>query len=484
MGLKQKTFTGFVWTSAGTLGNGIISLIVTMIMSRILTPKDFALIALLNVFLAISNVLVDSGFSQAIIRDDNPSDKDLSSVFYFNILLSLIIYAVLYLLAPKISVFYKAPELTSLSRAIFFVIIFNSFSLIQNATLNRNLNFGALNKSSVLGSLFAGIISIVMAFTDFGIWALIANSVFLPFFRSILLWYYSKWRPIKCFSISSIKRYLGFGGFLMIQGLLDTIVTNLTSLIMGRVYTKNDLAYYSQGGKLNSYIVTPLSSIMSRVTYPIFATIKNEHDRLKKGYIKILGLTIYITLPITLFILFNAEDTMVFFFGRQWIKSGIYFQLFSVFGFFYLIQKVCMNIVMVKGKTKTMLFIAIIKHSIRLIAILATLKISVLALASANIITSVIASSMYIGLGMYYLKYNLKQFFLDNYKTFITAFVSIILMYFVGFLFIDLNLFCTLLINGLVLLSSYLLISKTFKIIYLQELVSVVTPLIKKIVKK
>ena len=183
------------------LGNGFMSFLVTMILARILMPYHFALVELLLIFLAISNVIVDSGFSQAIIRDDNPSEKDLSSVFYFNIVLSFTIYICLFFAAPYISDYFDAPELKLLSRVVFLVIIFNSFSIIQNATLNRNLNFAAVNKSSVIGSFLAGGISIIMAFTGFGIWALVANMVLLPFFRSIILWNHSKWRPIKSFSI-------------------------------------------------------------------------------------------------------------------------------------------------------------------------------------------------------------------------------------------------------------------------------------------
>ena len=203
--LKKKTVSGFIWTSAGMLGNGLMSFLVTMILARMLLPYDFALVQLLAIFLAVSNVIVDSGFSQAIIRDDNPSEKDLSSVFYFNIVLSFSIYTLLFFAAPYISRYFETPELTLLSRVVFLVIVFNSFSIIQNATLNRDLNFAAVNKSSVIGFFLTGIVSIIMAFSGAGIWALVANMVLLPLFKSSLLWYYSSWRPKRAFSIQSVK---------------------------------------------------------------------------------------------------------------------------------------------------------------------------------------------------------------------------------------------------------------------------------------
>ena len=178
MSLRKTVLNGFIWSSIGTLGNGLVSFLVTIILARILTPSDFALIALLTVFISVSNVIVDSGFSQAIIRDDNPSDVDLSSIFIFNMIISTILYSILFILAPYISLFYQTPDLELLSKIVFLVIIFNALIVIQNALLKRELNFVLVEKISVLGSFFAGVVSVIMAFTGFGVWALVANMVF------------------------------------------------------------------------------------------------------------------------------------------------------------------------------------------------------------------------------------------------------------------------------------------------------------------
>lgn len=483
MGLKQNTISGFIWTSAGTIGNGLVSFLVTIILARILLPYDFALIELLVIFVAVSNVIVDSGFSQAIIRDDNPSEEDLSSVFYFNIALSFTLYILLFFAAPYISDYFEAPELTLLSRVVFLVIIFNSFSIIQNATLNRNLNFAAVNKSSVIGSFLAGGISILLAFLGFGIWALVANMVLLPFFRSIVLWYQSNWRPKKIFSFLSIKKYFAFGGFLMLQGIIDTIVTNITSFIIGKVYTKNDLGYYSQGGKLNGYIVNPLSSIISKVTYPILSKVKNEEERLKDIYSKVMGVVIFTVLPFSIFLCVNSENTIVFIFGEKWKPAAIYLSLFAVFGMFTPLQHVCMNIIMVKGKTKTLFYFAFIKQAVRLIIIIITIPMGVLAIASANIITSVIASVFYIVLGMYYLNYSVIDFLKDIYKTIISG-VLLAIMIFVSFYFLkELNIYLTVSFQIIIMLLVYFGSSFFLKNVYINEISKILIPLIKKMIK-
>lgn len=484
MGLKQKTVTGFIWTSAGMLGNGFVSFLVTMILARILMPYDFALVALLSIFLAISNVIVDSGFSQAIIRDDNPSETDLSSVFYFNIVLSFTIYLFLYIAAPYISNYFEAPELKLLSRVVFLVIIFNSFSIIQNATLNRNLNFAAVNKSSVIGSFLAGGISIIMAFTGFGIWALVANMVLLPFFRSIILWNHSKWRPIKSFSIKSVKKYFAFGGFLMVQGIIDAISTNLVSLLIGKTYTKNDLGYFSQGRKLDGYIVTPFNSIIQKVTYPILSKIKNDSERLKEGYRKIVGVVMFVFIPVMVFTIGTSENMIVTLFGTKWAEAGVYLKIAAIGAILFPLQYVCTNILMIKGKTNIMLRFSFIKHGIRIILLFAFLKSGVLALAIVFSLSTLIGSVLLIFPGMKYIKYNIIELFLDLFKS-----ISATLVGLIPVLLLDMSLSGqnTIFIFALQAVSMgvvYLIMSKLIKNEYLNESITMIKPLILKIKNK
>lgn len=436
MGLRDKLLSGFLWTGLGTIGNGIISLLVTVFLARLLTPEDFALIALLTIFVSVSNIIVDSGFSQAIIRDDKVSETDLSSVFWFNLVLSFSFYVILFFSSNFIATFYNEPQLINLSRVVFLVIIFNAFIIIQNATLKRNLDFVTIEKSSVLGALLAGVISVLMAFTGFGIWALVANMVLMPFFRGILLWTFSKWRPKLLFSFDSIKKYFGFGGFLMLQGLIDVIMTNINSILIGKVYTKADLGYYSQGGKLNTYIVTPLEVVMDKVLYPVFSKLKNEPEKLKEGYRKTISTVLFIMFPVLMFVICNPESTITFFFGEKWAPAAVYLQLISILALFQLVHKAFMNVVLIKGKTKNLLYFAIIKQTLRLIALLITVRISVFAMAFGFCLSGIIGSILYICLGMYYLKYNFIEIIKDNLKTIIITMLSLIVIYFIPLPFI------------------------------------------------
>ena len=469
-GLKSKALLGILWSGAGTLGNGLVSFLVTIILARMLSPSDFALIALLTVFVSVCNVLVDSGFSQAIIRDEHLQNQDLSSVFIFNIVLSIGLYGMLFFASPYIASFYQAPELTLLSRVVFLVIIFNALTLIPNATLKRNLNFAMVEKSSVLGSVGAGIFSVVMAFTGFGIWALVANMVLMPFFRSVFLWYFSKWKPVGHFCLKSIKKYWGFSLFLMLQGVIDMIVTNLTTLFIGKVYTKHDLGYYSQAGKLDTYIVTPLGSVLDKVVYPIFAKLKNEQTKLKEGYREMMGVLLFVTLPTMLFVTFNAENTIVFFFGEKWRSSGIFLEMLSVLGLFQLVHRVFTNVVIVKGNTKIMLLFAIIKQTLRVVALLLTLHVSVKAMVLGFVVSGIVGSLLYIGLGMYYLQYGIWEIVTDNYKTLFATLAALCLVWGLGRVIEGINVTELIMIQGVMMLVFYLLFNALIRNTYLREI--------------
>ena len=439
MGLKQKTVHGFIWTSAGTLGNGILSIVVTMILARTLLPYDFALVELLIIFIALSNVVVDSGFSQAIIRDDNPTDKDLSSVFFLNIGLSSIIYIALFFAAPFISRYFNAPELTLLSRIVFLVVIFNSLSIIQNATLSRNLNFAAVNKSSVIGSLLAGLTSITMALSGCGIWALVANMVLLPFFRSILLWFHSEWRPSRAFSFKSIKKYFNFSVFLLMLGLIDAITTNIISLFIGKVYTKNDLGFFSQGRRFDGYIVTPFSSIIRKVTYPILSKIKNDDARLKDGYRQIIGVVMFVFIPLMFLIIASSDNMIQSLLGEKWVEAGIYLKIFAIGGLFMPLQSICANIAYVKGKTNIVFNLSVITQVVRVILILTFIKQGVLALTISFVVSGIIGSLLYITLGMKLLNYSIKELIYDTYFILFVSIISVFFVLLIGYYLSNLN---------------------------------------------
>lgn len=483
MGLKQKTFAGFIWTSLGVVGNGLTNIIVTMILARLLTPNDFALIELLAIFIAVSGVFIDSGFSQAVIRDDNPSQTDLSSVFFFNLTVSIVLYILLFFAAPYIAAYFNAPQLTSLSRCTFLVLIFNSLCIIQNANFNRQLNFKAQTLSNVIGMLCAGIIAIIMAFCNCGIWALVANMTLYPLFRSIVLWIQSRWKPSWSFSFSSIKRYFKFGGFLLFRGLMDAIVTNLISIITGKAYSKTELGYMSQGRKVDGYVVTPVNSIIVRVTYPVLAKLKNNPALLKEGSKQIVKAIMFLYVPLIMFTMATADNIIVVLFGNKWIEAGKYLAIASVGGFFYPLQNIFENVCLVKGKSNTLLYCAIIKQGIRLLSLLLTIPYGVIVLYWSFVLSGIIGSLLYIVLGMHYVKYSFWELINDLWKTVLITLLGISIV----FLFdkqTEMVPLVTLFIQIMLMVGFYWGVSLLFNRTQLKEDLSLFSPFVNKIFRR
>lgn len=453
-----------MWTSAGTVGNGIVSFFVTMILARMLLPYHFALIELLVVFISISNVIVDSGFSQAIIRDDDPSGKDLSSVFYFNIALAGVIYVLLFYAAPHLASYFEAPELTVLARVTFLVIICNAFSVIQNATLSRGLNFAAVSKSSVIGTFIAGVISVIMAFAGCGIWALVANMVLMPFLRSILLWIQSAWKPSPEFSLKSIRKYFGFGIFLMIQGVVDAVTSNVISLFIGKVYSKNDLGYYSQGNKLDGYVFAPLARVIRKVTYPILSKLKYDEEGLKNGYMQVIGVMMFVIVPITAFLIVAADNFVVFVLGDKWLFSGPYVAMFAFAGLFYSLQEVCINILLVKGKSRLNLAISLCRQGLRIAAIILFIKQGVLTLSLAFILAGTAGSVLFIHFGLKEIKSGIGRIIRDSRVILFASLAGCALAFAADYyLSVSFSMPVVFLIQTAVMVAGYLLICRVFR---------------------
>lgn len=460
MSLKKNTLSGFIWTSLGTVGNGLTTILVTVVLARLLTPNDFATIELLAIFIAVSNIFIESGFSQAIIRDDSPTQNGLSTVFFFNLIVSVLFYIALYIAAPYIASFFSTPELVSISRVAFLVIIFNSLTIIQNSLLSRELKFKELSMAAVIGIILAGTTAVVMAFLGCGIWAIVANLVLTPLFRSMILWARSNWRPTLVFELASLKKYFNFGGFLLLQGILDAITNNIISLFIGKLYTKNDLGYFSQGRKLDSYIITPFSSVLEKVTYPILSQIKNEDDRMRSGIREITGITIFILLPSTLFFCIYGEEFTIFLYGEKWLPSAIYLQMMMLTAIFLPLQRIYINIIMAKGKTKQMFYFAIIKQATRMIVLIAlvVMKVNVFWLAVGFAFTGALGSILYIALGMHIIKYSLTSLIKDSLKTI----VAVVFSFVAGKLLTDymaLSPFVTLIVGFLIVATIYVTIN-------------------------
>lgn len=473
MSIKDSTIKGVAWNSIGTVGAGLINFIITLILARLISPGDFGVLELLVVFVTISDTFVDSGFGLALIRDNKASNLDKTSVFYTNLVVSIIIYLLLFVLAPFVADFYEVEALTSLSRFVFLVIIFHAFAIVQTANFSNELNFRILALSALLAIVIAGIMGIIMAYNGYGVWALATNLVMFAFLKTLFLWILSDWRPSLAFSFDSIRKYFKFGAFLLLQGLVDKVITNLESLTIGKVYTKSDLGYFSQSRKFDSYLTQTVTGVVQRVTYPALSKL-DDPARLKGGYRKVLGITMCWMIPLMSFVFVTSENVIGVLYGEKWLPAAEYLQLWVIMGLSQSCYSIFMNVFLVKGKTRELFWLSMLRHGLRIISIIALVNISILALVKGIVCTSILGLVVFTYFGGKLIQYSIPEILKDLWQIALMSICSAIFVYFVGDILGALPRVCVLLIQIVVMGGLYVLSMTFMKNPYMKEAIQIV----------
>jgi len=480
MSLKHKTIIGILWNTFELLGGRVVQLMITIILARILIPEDFGVIALLIVFTELSKVISDSGFSQALIRKKVTTDKDYTAVFYFNIIVSSCLYIILYYSAPHISNFYNYPELTNISKVIFLTIVINSFALVPDAIARRAVNFKILAQRTLIANFIAGIIAVYLAYAGFGVWSLVLQMLIASILRVILLWVSTTWRPSLTIDFYPIKSMFAFSGNLLLSGIIDSIVANIQTLLIGKFYTNADVGFYSQANLLATVPSQTLTLVVKNVTYPILSTVDND-KYMKSAYRKIISIAVFIVFPMMLGLMAIAEHLIPLLLGDKWIPAVNYFMLLCLMGAIFPLYMISQNIFLARGNSKLYLKISIVQRFITLLGLLITIKYSVLALVIGQVVTTAINTI----LTMYYSGKEINYNFLEQLKDIsgiILASVSMFaIIYTLGYnLNID-NPLLIMFIQTIVGLLVYFALAFIFKLTILTEFKSIINNLKNKV---
>lgn len=463
MTLAQKTTIGIFWNFTEQLSKRGIGIVVTLLLARFLIPEDYGLVAMISVFLAIANSLMDFGFNQALIRKKDATKADFSTVFYINLALGGLSYLLLYASAPFIAAFYVEPRLTGLVRVISVVILINSFQVIQSATLSRNLNFKAQLKATVPATIISGLCAVVLAYVGFGVWALIAQTIISSLLITILLWSMDIWRPAFVFSQSSLSEMFGFGSKLFISGLLDTVFRNIYVVVIAKLFTATIAGHYFFASKIKELILNQLVNSIQTVTYPALATLQENDIKLKAGYRKVLQVTTFGLFPLMAIMAALAKPLFILFLNDQWLPAVPYLQLMCIEGIMYPLNSINLNILKVKGRSDLFLHMEIIKKINIAAILLISIQFGVMGILIGQIISSVLSylpNSYYSGK---LIEYPPREQILDFLPGLFLSSIIAILIYFAVEVsnqpaVIELVLFSTL--SGLM----YIVASYTFKL--------------------
>lgn len=389
--IKQKTIKSVAWSGVEKFSNHGIGFGVGLVLARLLSPSDFGMVAMLTIFFSISNSFIDSGFGTALIRKQNRTEEDFTTVFIFNVVVSFIFYAILFLAAPWVSVFFKTPILCSLLRVQSVCLIFSGLMSVLDAKLTIELNFKGLAQRSILSSIVSGVVGILLAYLGFGVWALVYQAITFSFVNLVFVWVYCKWMPNLVFSWKSFVELGSFGSKLLAAGLLNTIYSNLTPLAIGRFYTAKDLGFYKQGAEFARIPNEGCLSVLQKVTLPIFSIIQDDEIHLIRLYRKYIKITSMFLIFFSILLASLSKPIVLFLLTEKWTDSIIYLQLFCFAVMFNHINSINLNLLKVKGRSDLFLRLEIIKKIVATFILFAAIPFGVLAICVSKIVYDQVA---------------------------------------------------------------------------------------------
>jgi teichuronic acid exporter len=368
--LKQTTVHGISWSIVDNITTTGITFIVGIVLARLLTPSEFGILGMITVFIAVSNTIADSGFSNALIREKDTREIDFNTVFYCNIVLSLLLFLILFFSAPVISRFFREPILIGVTRAMASILIINSFGNIHRTLLIKAINFKTQTMISVIASVSSGFTGIIMAYKGFGVWSLVGQQISRQLLNSVFLWVFSNWYPKFAFSKESFRRLFSFGSKLLLSGLIDTLYKNIYYLIIGKFYTASQLGQYTRAEQFNMVFSTNLTSVVQRVSFPVLSSIQDDQDRLKHGYRMVIRTTMMFTFACMLGLAAIAKPLILILIGEKWLPAVYYLQIICFAGMLYPLHAININMLQVKNRSDLVLRLEIIKKAIAVIPII------------------------------------------------------------------------------------------------------------------
>ena len=388
--LRNKTIRGVGWSAADAfLGQGI-TFVVGLVLARLLSPEEYGLIGICLIFTTVLNGIVDSGFSNAIIRKKDATNEDYNTMFITNMVISVVLYALLYFSAPLISTFF-ALELTALVRAIGLVLIINALSLTQQTNLTKKIDFKTKTKASIVSAVLSGIAGIAMAYMGYGVWALVAQQLSKQTIYTLCLWILNRWWPNFHFSLSSFKYMWGFGWKLLVSGLLDRLWNQLYQVVVGKFYNPETLGQYTRGREYANIFSFNITSIVQRVTYPVLAEVQDEKERMVAAYRKVIKITMFATCICMISLGAVAEPLIYCLIGEKWHQAATFLPLMCISMSLYPLHAINLNMLQVQGRSDIFLYLEIIKKVIAIGPLCIGIFFDIYWMLVASIVTGIIS---------------------------------------------------------------------------------------------
>ena len=403
--LKTKVAAGVAWNIAEKTGSMLLQMAVSIIVARQLMPEDFGVMAILTFFTSIALVLVDSGFSQTLIRKKSIADRDLTSVFFFNLAMSVLLYLLFTAIAPAVAAFYDLDVISKIAPVLFLLLPVNALCSIQNTIFVRQFRFGLLSKATLASSLVGGAAAIVMALSGCGVWSLVGQRLATAAAKSIILWICSDWRPSARISTAPVRRMAPFSLRLLATDIIASVYNNIAQMCIGKVYTPDTLGYFNQAQKFKDLPVTSTMQSIQSVTYPALSKIGGEREKFAESYRLVLTTVAFMMFPLMAGLAAVADDMFMLLLGEKWMPTVPYLRILCITGLFIPLTSISANILKVASDGRIIVRLEIIKKVIMTVVLAVTLMINVeavawglAAMAAVDFIATFIASMRYTSL--------------------------------------------------------------------------------------
>ena len=432
--LKEKTVKGTFWSAADAfLGQGV-TFIIGIVLARMLTPAEYGLIGIVLIFTIILSGVVDSGFPNALIRKKDTTDEDYNTMFITNMTISIVMFFLLYFIAPFIAQFFDRQELTDLCRVMGLILIIQALSITQTTILTKQIDFKTKTKASLISAIVSGVVGIGMAYLDYGVWALVGQQISRSLLYTVVLWILVRWCPKMSFSKESFHYMWGFGWKMMVSGLLNNIWNQLYQVVVGKFYSSATLGQYTRSKEYANIFSSNLTVIIQRVSYPALAEVQDNTERMVMAYRKIIKVSMFITAVCLVFLGAVADPLIFCLIGPQWSEAASYLPLICLSMVLYPLHALNLNMLQIQGRSDIFLVLEIVKKIIGVVPLLLGIFVNIYWMLWGVVITGVIAfflNSYYTGKK---LKYSSWMQLKDISASFTVSLIMAVAVYFLKYI--------------------------------------------------
>lgn len=475
---KQSVMSSFLWKLLERCGTQIVQFVLQIILARLLLPEDYGIVSIVTIFITIATVFVQTGFNTALIQKKEIDDIDYSSVFYLSLFVALILYVIMFISAPFIASFYNNELLSPVLRVLSLTLFLGAINSIQTAIVSRTMQFKKNFFSSLVAMLLSGIVGVILAYLGYGVWALVAQQLLNMLLLVIVLFFTIKWYPKLLFSFKKVKSLFSYGWKLLCSSLIDTVYSNIYDLIIGKKYTTSDLAFYNRGKQFPSLIVNNVNSSISTVLLPVMSKEQDNPIVIKEMTRKAITVSSYLMFPMMLGLAVVAKPLVSLILTDKWLECVPFLQILCFSYALWPIHTANLQAINAIGRSDIFLKLEIIKKIIGLFMIIVTVPMGLYAMAFGQIVTGVIASFINAYPNKKLLGYSYFEQIKDLLPTILIAVIMGMVVYFISYL--PLNNLLILLLQCIMGIVIYILLSYIFKINSFRYIISVLKKTLKK----